>query len=201
MMLHLANLAQHRAVENVLVKVLVRKRKRAMLIALGTSADGSYKQGRSGTEAFVARLPALSFLLPGRKQQAIDRSMGQAVDPKASSVRAADASSALPETRGDKHKALIATHAAAGTLRSTGLLVEHSSMQRAFQIFLRVLTVLFLTVALHHVNADAATRAFFQQVDGPAEGHSRGESIDQMMVSVASTRRCHGAVASLCGPF
>jgi hypothetical protein len=168
----------------VLVKVLVRKRKRAMLIAMGTSVDASYKQGRSGTSTFLARLPVMSFISSGRKQHAIDRSMGPFVDPKASSVRAADSGSALatPQTRGDKHKALIATHAAAGTLRSTGLLVEHSSMQRAFQIFLRVLTVLFLTVALHHVNADAATRAFFQQVEGPAQEQTRGESIDQIKV-------------------
>jgi hypothetical protein len=55
-------------------------------------------------------------------------------------------------------------------------------MQRAFRVFLRVLTVLFLTVALHHVNADAATRAFFQQVEGPAQEQTRGESINQMKV-------------------
>jgi hypothetical protein len=172
-------------VANVLIKVLTRKRKRAMLIAVGTSVDASYKQGRSGTAAFLARLPLVAFLSRGgRKQQAIDRSWDSPRDPKASSVRAADPSDAVSTPAGaeDKHTAIIKTHAAAGTLRSTGLLVEHSSTQRAFRIFLRVLTVLFLTVALHHVNADAATRAFFQQVDGTTEEQSRNQSIDQLMV-------------------
>jgi hypothetical protein len=168
-------------VENVLIKVLTRKRKRAMFIAVGTSMDASYKQGRSGTAAFVARLPVFSFFAGGARPQGM--SSNPTDDSKSSSVRAADSSG----REQDKHAMMIATHAATGLLRSTRLLVEHSDMQRAFRVFLRVLTVLFLTVALHHVNADAATRAFFQQVDGPAQEKTRGENIDQMMVSFAST--------------
>jgi hypothetical protein len=122
--------------------VIVRKRKRAVLIAALAGQSGAAE--RSGTLTFLARVPVLSFFMPHADEQLLD-----AIEPeKEEAPRPANmvngAGAQAKEARD------------VGALRSTGLLVEHSDMQRAFRVFLRVLTVLFLSVALHYVKADVA---------------------------------------------
>jgi hypothetical protein len=127
----------HRATENIMDQVLARKRKRALLIKAGANVDN-----RTSRTA-LASMPVLSLFV---------RESLQHGNSKANSVRSSNAVTDRDTgNKGESSGVLLS-----GLLRSTGLLVEHSSTQRVLQIFLRVLTVLFLTVALHHVKADVA---------------------------------------------
>lgn len=127
-----------------MVKVAQRKLKRATLVG-----DRDLGFAATMTNAFVQRLPLPSFIT-ARLTKSSDRMRRQLQEQQRRESALSVGEAVTPA--GEPSKASAREHAlmSSGLLHSAKLLAAHSPSQECFTIFLRVVTVLFLSVALHN---------------------------------------------------
>ena len=176
-----------RIFNNTVTRVLVRKRRRATLVA-----EKSPSMIKTGTTTYLGRLPVLSFFVA--QPNAVSKR--HRLDKPAKTAGATD----NKKTEAGREARLMGST----LLQTTRLMVEHSATQECFTLFLRVLTALFLTVLLHNtstqsnMSSQALMSAFSSPHGDSAHAHELNLKVCLLCTPLWWSSPCGGADCKAC---